>query len=269
MAEEIGSKYAKSFRVHLKIETGTSRQGILLKHLPNVLTEMQRMKHVQIEGVSTHFANIEDTSNPEYATLQFTRFQDAVQTILDSGFKPSSIHCACSAAILLYPQTHGTLVRGGISLYGIWSSDLVQHTLRSTNVSIDLQPALSWKTRVGQIKELPSGTPIGYGLTHILNRQSRIAVIPVGYWDGYDRLLSSKGEVIIRGTRCRVVGRICMNMMMVDVSSVPDIQKGDEVLLLGTSGRHTISADSIAALTQTIPYEVVTRINPLLPRVVV
>ncbi|PJA46048.1 alanine racemase [Candidatus Uhrbacteria bacterium CG_4_9_14_3_um_filter_50_9] len=268
-AESVAKQLAKQAQIHLKIETGTSRQGVLKDDLLDLLKDLQRMPHVRLAGVSTHFANIEDSSNPEYATLQFSRFQEAVDAVRELGFDPELVHCACSAAIILYPDTHATLVRAGISLYGLWSSELVQQTVRNQHLKCDLRPALTWKTRVAQVKSISMGTPVGYGLTEVMKRRGRIAVIPVGYFDGFDRGLSSVGEVLIRGCRCKVIGRICMNMCMVDVSSVPDIQKEDEVILLGTEGRHVISADDMAKKIGTINYEIVTRINPIIPRLVI
>lgn len=268
-AEKIAAATASTINIHLKLETGTSRQGVLLEELGDLLLEMKRCKHIVLSGVSTHFANIEDASNPEYASLQFSHFTHALKIIHQTGFTPEYIHCACSAAILMYPDTHLTLVRAGIALYGIWPSELIEQMVRKQNVSCDLHPVLRWKTRIAQIKSFPVGTPIGYGLTERLKQRSRIAVLPVGYWDGYDRYLSSVGEVIIGGCRCKVMGRICMNMMMVDVSAVPNPEKEQVVTLLGVDGRHEITAEELARKISTIPYEIVTRINPHLPRMIV
>lgn len=268
-AEAVASKSALPARVHLKIETGTSRQGVSLDDLPDLLNLFRESKYLQLIGVSTHFANIEDTTNAEYATLQYQRFTQAVELVRTFELEPQYIHCACSAAILLYPQTYGTLVRAGISMYGIWSSQMVEETMHKQAVSCELQPVLSWKTRVAQVKSIPGGTPIGYGLTEIVQKRSRIAVLPVGYWDGYDRRLSSRGEVLIGGYRCKIMGRVCMNMMMVDVSSVPNVQKNQEVILIGKDARNMITADSLAQKMSTISYEVLSRINASIPRVVV
>ena len=170
--------------------------------------------------------------------------------------------------MILYPETHNSLVRAGIALYGIWPSSQTQLTAIKHMVKCDLTPVLTWKTRIAQVKMLPAGVAVGYGLTEITRRPTRLAVLPVGYWDGYDRGLSNAGEVLIAGTRCKIIGRICMNMMMVDVSSVPNAAAEQEVVLLGRSGRHMITAEEIAAKLGTISYEVLTRINPLLPRLV-
>jgi alanine racemase len=268
-AQTIGTELARPLSAHVKIETGTTRQGVLEEDVPDMLRLLKRSAMVTAAGISTHFADIEDSRNPEFATSQFQRFQKVIQTFQAEGIDPPWKHCACSAAIILYPQTHLTLVRAGISMYGLWSSELVQDTVRSQGFSCHLQPVLSWKTRIAQVKSISMGTPIGYGLSETMKRSGRIAVLPVGYWDGYDRGLSSIGEVLIKGIRCKVLGRVCMNMIMVDVSGVPKPEKEDEVVLLGVDGRHKISAEEIAKKTQTVSYEIVTRINPLLARIIV
>ncbi len=267
--ELIAAERAKTAFIHLKIETGTSRQGVLADTLYDILGDIGQAAHVALAGVSTHFANIEDTTDTQFANQQFAVFQQCVSAIRQAGFQPEWIHCACSAAIILYPDTHQTLVRSGISMYGLWSSDTTEQTSRRHNVALELEPVLTWKTRVVQVKYLPAGTPIGYGLTEILRKNSRVAVLSVGYWDGYDRGWSSVGEVLVSGTRCKVLGRVCMNMMMIDVSAVPQVDVEQEVILLGRSGRFTVTADEMAKRIGTINYEIVTRINPLLPRIVV
>lgn len=267
-AESAGQRLARQISIHLKIETGTGRQGVALDQLEDLLVEIKKSAHVRMTGISTHFANIEDSSNPQYATMQYKIFQEAVQCTFESGFSPTYAHCACSAALILYPATHGTLVRAGISMYGVWPSELVKDTVRKLNLRFDIEPVLTWKTTVAQVKHVSMGTPIGYGLTEVMKRSGRVAVILVGYWDGYDRKLTSVGEVLVKGYRCKIIGRICMNMCMVDVSSVPNIEKEDEVILLGKSGRHQVTAEHLAQWIGTIPYEVVSRINPQLPRII-
>jgi len=268
-AEAIASKSANAARIHLKIETGTSRQGALIDDVPDLLHTIRDSRHIQLIGISTHFANIEDSVNPEYAARQFQLFQSAREIVTAFGFTPEYIHCACSAAIILYPDTQGTLVRAGIAMYGIWPSSSIEEVMKKQSIPCALEPVLSWKTRIAQVKSLQAGTPVGYGLSETLTKRSRIAVLPVGYWDGYDRRLSSKGEVLIGGYRCKVLGRVCMNMTMVDVSAVPNVVKNQEVILLGQDARHRMTADHIATKISSIPYEVLSRINPLLPRVIV
>lgn len=264
-AEKLGKK---AF-IHLKIETGTSRQGVLPEHLKDLLDVIHSCSFLELIGISSHFANVEQAEDPSYANRQFDRFTQAKRFVQEQGFNPSLIHIACSAALILYPDTHQTLVRAGIALYGIWSSPETEGMVRKQRIPLTLEPVLTWKTRIAQIKSLPRGTPIGYNLTEILKQHSHIAVLPVGYWDGYDRKLSSCGEVLIAGHRCRVLGKICMNMTMVDVSSLPPLEKEQEVVLIGKQGRHEIHVEELAEKIETIPYEVLARINPLLPRLVV
>jgi len=268
-AQSVGRELAKTFAIHLKVETGTMRQGVSMDELSDLARILARCDRVSLEGVSTHFANIEDSENPEFAAHQFSLYEQALAILAEHQITPPWRHCACSAAIFLYPQTHQSLVRAGISMYGIWPSELVENTVRRLNLGCDLKPVLTWKSRVAQIKSVNMGTPVGYGLTEVMKRSGRLALIPVGYFDGYDRLLSSKGEVLIKGARCKVMGRVCMNMMVVDVSQIPQLEKEEEVVLLGTDGRHRVSVEEIARLTQTVPYEVLARINPELPRVIV
>lgn len=268
-AEKIAATTASTLNIHLKIETGTSRQGVLLEELPDLLLELKRCKHIFLSGVSSHFANIEDTSNPEYASVQFSKFTQATELMRQAGFHPEFIHCSCSASVLLYPDTHGTLVRAGITLYGIWPSEHIEQIFHKQHLSCDFRPVLKWKTRIAQIKSLSAGTSIGYGLTERLKQRSRIAVLPVGYFDGFDRRLSSVGEVLIGGYRCKVMGRVCMNMTMVDVSAVPHVEKEQTVTLIGVDGRQEITATELAHKIQTIPHEILARLHPLLPKIIV
>jgi len=257
---------AKPAKLHLKIETGTSRQGILPSELAGLARLVARRKNLVLEGVSTHYANIEDTSDPTYALSQLRRFKEALAVLAGLGLQPPLRHTACSAAALLYPETRFDLARTGISLYGLWSSEVTRKSLADAGADIDLRPALTWKTVVAQVKELPKGTPVSYGLTERLDKDSTVAVLPVGYWDGFDRRLSSVGEVLIRGRRAKILGRVCMNMCVVDVSGVKGVKPEDEVVLLGRQGRDRISAEEFAGRIHSINYEAVTRINSTLPR---
>ncbi len=269
---DAGMRHQQTVPIHLKIETGTNRQGIAIEELPEFLQTLRSLPGLVVEGVYTHFANIEDTTDPSFAMAQLQRFQQAVDLIHQHGFQPTKLHTACSAAILLFPQTHFNMVRLGISQYGLWPS-------RETFISFNhqhrdngrhlLRPVLSWKTRVVQIKTVPAGQCIGYGCTFQVSRSSRIAVLPVGYADGYDRRLSNQSYVLIKGRRAPVRGRVCMNLTMVDVTDIPGVQVEDEVVLLGTQGNESISAEQLASFIGTIPYEVVTRINWSLPRILV
>ncbi len=264
------SKTAKAAYVHLKIETGTTRQGVAGKQLLDLAKSLLKVPGVVIEGASTHYANIEDTTDSSYAELQLKRYQENLDNLIRIGIDPPWKHTACSAAAILYPETYFNLARVGIAMYGLWPSKETQAVAKREKRLIDLEPVLTWKTVIAQIKSVKKNTPVSYGLTEKVSRDAKLAVLPIGYWDGYDRRgLSQVGQVLVRGHRCKVVGRICMNMCVIDVTEVPQARVEDEVVLLGKQGKDRISAEDLAAKIGTINYEVVTRINPTLPRIVV
>lgn len=258
-----------SFALHLKIETGTTRQGLEGQSLIAFARSATKIPSIVIEGVYTHFANIEDTLDPSYAKTQLARFNRECERLEKAGVHPVIHHSAASAAALMYPETRFDAVRLGIAMYGYWPSREAQIAIQNTHPSLVLKPALTWKTVVAQVKDVKRGTPVSYGLTERVTRNSKIAVLPVGYWDGYDRGLSSIGHVLIRGRACKIIGRICMNMMMVDVTDVPGVHSGDEVVLVGAQKKTSIPAERTAELAGTIQYEFLTRINPLIPRLIV
>lgn len=267
---EIGKITTQRAFVHLPVETGTTRQGTEGDELIRLAQALKKTPGVFIEGISTHYANIEDTSDTAYAKKQLERFCKAMELLRQKGIDPPWKHTACSAAALLYPDTLFTLARTGIAMYGLWpSKDTLAVAQTQAISSIQLKPVLTWKTTIAQLKQVKKGTPVSYGLTERVTRDSRIAVIPVGYWDGFDRKLSSVGTVLVRGRHCKVIGRICMNMCMIDVTDVPGVRIEDEVVLLGKQKSEKISAEDIATKIGTINYEIVTRINPLLPRIIV
>lgn len=256
-------------RISIKVETGLHRQGVNPRGLVSLLDAIRAAgDSVVVEGVGTHFACAEEPMDPMNA-YQMKHFRAAVQSVRDSGHAPRYEHIACSAAAMVDRETQGTMSRIGIALYGLWSSKTQKRQVILGRQNIELHPVLSWKTRIAQIKDIPPGATVGYGCTYTANRPLRIAVLPVGYYDGYDRGLSNKGEVLVRGRRCPVLGIVCMNMIMVDVSAVPSVAVDDVATLLGRDGMNAITAEDIAAAIATSHYEVVTRINPLLPRIIV
>lgn len=261
-------KDAKAAFVHLKVETGTSRQGVAGEELRRLVRELKKTPGVVIEGASTHYANIEDTTDSSYAELQLERYRENLELLKREGVDPPWKHTACSAAAILYPETYFNLARLGISMYGLWPSKETLAVARREKRVLALKPVLAWKTVIAQIKRLPKGTPVSYGLTERTTRPSKLAVLPVGYWDGYDRRgMSHVGQVLVRGRRCKVVGRVCMNMCVIDVTDVPGVSVEDEVVLLGRQRRETITAEELASKMDTINYEVVTRINPTIRRI--
>lgn len=256
-------------RAHLKVETGTNRQGLDPQELTRA-AEMLRGAGVEIEGVYTHFADIEDTTDHAFAEGQRRRFERALSLLGELGIEPALPHTACTAAAILFDDTHFALVRMGIGLYGLWPS---KETLVSANAlgrnRLGLQPVMTWKTRVAQVKSVASGQFVGYGRTFRTTRPTRLAVLPVGYADGYDRRLSGAAHVLVRGVRAPVRGRVCMNLTMVDVTDVPGAATGDEVVLLGRQGDEVVTAEDLARLAGTINYEIVTRAAPGAPRVLI
>lgn len=265
--EAHAARLGRRVRVHLKVETGTHRQGILEGDVPAFVDRVRAAAHLELEGISTHFANIEDTTDHGFAETQIAAFQRIHEAVRARTGATPIRHAACSAAALLFTRTHLELVRIGISLYGLWpSKETYVSCLERGKPALDLRPALTWKTRIAQIKRVPEGGYVGYGCAFRATRGTDIAVLPVGYHEGYDRGLSGVAHVLVRGRRAPVRGRICMNMCMVDVTDIPGAAVEDEVVLLGGQGEERVSAEQLAAWCGTISYEIVSRIHPSLPR---
>ncbi len=269
--EKAGADQGREVKVHLKAETGTHRQGVPRSELAGMVERIRTSTVLRLEGLSTHYANIEDTTDHSFARRQIEAYR-SIRTAVEErlGGRIPVCHTACSAATLLLQETHMDLVRVGISLYGLWPSRETMISCREEMGSLpDLQPVLAWKSRIAQVQTVPEGDFVGYGCTWRATRESKIAVLPVGYNEGYDRRLSGTAHVLVRGRRAPVRGRVCMNMCMVDVTDIPGASLEDEAVLLGGQGEERISAEQVAAWCGTIPYEVVTRIHPSLPRIVV
>ncbi|MBP7653190.1 alanine racemase [Candidatus Dependentiae bacterium] len=268
--KRLAVKYNKIFKVHIKVETGTGRQGITEKQLPRFILFFKENPNIILEGISTHYANIEDTTTHDYYQYQLSNYQKFIKILKDNGLQPPVKHTACTAACFLFPKTYFTLARPGIGLYGLWpSKETKLSCLLEGRETLNLQPALTFKTRIAQIKTFPANCYIGYGCTYRTTHWTRVAIIPVGYFDGYDRQLSNQAYVIIKNKRAPLIGRVCMNICMVDITHINNARLDDEVILLGRSKNESISADTIAGMCGTINYEIVTRINPVLPRIVV
>ncbi len=254
-------------KVHLKIETGTNRQGITLSELEGFVGVVRKLPALEIEGAYTHFANIEDTLDPSFAQSQLNRFKDALATIERAGIRLTHIHASASAGALLFTEMDFTMVRVGIAAYGIWPSRETQLAARERGRLISLAPVLTWKTRVVQVKNINAGDYVGYGLMYQARRPMQVGIVPIGYYDGYDRKLSNSGRTLIQGQPAPVVGRIAMNMTMLDVTDI-GAKLDDDVVLLGHQGNAEIRAEELAEKIGSIPYEVLSRINPLIPRIV-
>jgi alanine racemase len=264
-ALSVAAQKAATAKVHLKIETGTNRQGVSLGDLPSFIEQVRQLPGLVIEGVYTHFANIEDTLDPSFAQSQLRNFQEAVATLERAGIRPAQVHASATAGSLLYPEMDFTLVRLGIGTYGVWPSRETQLAARERGRALTLQPVLQWKTRVVQVKEVKAGDYVGYGLTYRASRPMKLVVLPIGYYDGYDRKLSNSGRALIHGQPAPVIGRVAMNMTMLDVTDI-GAEVGDEVVLIGRQGNSEIRVEELAEKIGTISYEVLARINPLIAR---
>lgn len=264
----IAKKKSKRINVHVKVDAYLGRQGILVDQANAFIELLKKSKNIDVKGLYCHFANIEDTSDFSHAQKQIDGFREVVEKFQNAGFENIETHASATSGVLVYEQKNrpNTLVRPGIGTYGMWPSEELRG--RFENDDFELKPVLRWISHVAQVKTVPTGYSIGYGLTFITSKPTKIAVVPQGYSDGFDRGLSNVGEVLIRGTRCRVLGRVAMNMFVVDVSHLNEVQQEDEIVLLGKQGDEEITAEEIAAHLGTINYEITTRINPLLKRII-
>ncbi|MBU1151518.1 alanine racemase [Patescibacteria group bacterium] len=254
----------KKIKVHIKVETGNNRQGVLPEILMDFARYIDGKEDIELEGIGTHFANIEDTTDHSYAMMQLERFNRAIEGLEAAGIDVPLRHCANSAATLLFPMAHYSMVRLGLGAYGMWPSEKVAEVVED----FELEPALCWKTRIVQVKEIKAGECVGYGCTFEAQRDMRIAILPVGYYDGYDRGIS-EAFVLVHGKKAALCGRVCMNIIMIDVTEIDEAMLEDEVVLIGRNGDEEVSAEMFAAWAGTINYEVTTRINERIPRIII
>jgi alanine racemase len=265
----------KDVQFFIKVDTGMSRLGYRPDSKEFLqLLDLLKDHQVQILGLMTHFSNVEDVTEQSYAYQQLQQFEKAKKILYQYFPKRKKFfrfHSASSAATMLIPKSHQDLVRIGISLYGLWPSLPTKLSVYNVyNDSFHLKPVLKWKTRIVHINEVPPDSKVGYGCSYHTSNRTKIAVLPVGYNEGYDRSLSNRSSVIVRDKRAMVIGRVCMNMIMIDVTHIPNVQVGDEVILIGGSAKtkEEVSADDLADWANTINYEIVTRIHPSIPRIV-
>lgn len=248
-------------KIHIKVDTGLGRQGFLMYDLEKVLEILKKSKNIEIEGLYSHLAVGEDLNGLEYTMLQASRLEVWHHSFQKAGYKPLKHICA-SSSTMFFPKLHFDMVRVGIGMYGLWSS---KETKTAFQKKYHLTPVLSWKTIITEIKSLPKGARIGYDLTEELKRNSEVAVIPVGYWHGYPRLLSSKGIFNVNGKKAKIIGRVSMDMIVIDVTGLK-AKVGDEVAIIGGKSGHYAEADQMAQDSDTINYEITTRINPIIKR---
>lgn len=264
-AEELAAcarKVGKNVRVHVKVDTGMSRVGIRPDESGIAFVDkLIHMNGIEVEGIFTHFARADeaDKTNAREQLARFLQFVEQIETGL--GYHIPVKHCSNSAGIVELPEANLDAVRAGITIYGLWPSEEVSREL------ISLQPVLSLKSHVVYVKEVEAGVPVSYGGTYVTKTETLIATIPVGYGDGYPRSLSGKGYVLIRGKRAPILGRVCMDQFMVDVTHIPGAASGDEVTLIGRDGDEEITMEQLGGLSGRFNYELACNLGKRIPRV--
>ncbi len=239
----------KKIKVHLKTDTGMGRLGFKPEEISSFINQYNGTEFFVFEGLMTHLASAFNKNEKAFTNLQIKTFHALVENLNAAGISFPIIHCANSAGIIDFPESHFNMVRPGIALYGISPFDEKRNDL-------NIEPVLSWKTRIIQVSHIQKGKPISYGGTFVTKRDSVIATIPVGYADGYSRLLSNKTSVLVNGKAAPQIGRICMDLTMIDVTGIPGISVGDEVVLIGKQGMKEIQAKDLSEKIGTIPYEI-------------
>ncbi len=253
-------KRGKILSLHVKVDTGMGRLGIFPpEKSTSFLEDLKSMPGLKVEGIYTHFATADETDKT-YAKEQIKRFKGLLEILKEKNLCPPLKHAANSAAAIELPEAWLDMVRLGISMYGHYPSEDVEKS------RISLKPLLTLKTRVTFIKEVPPKTPISYGCTYITKEKSKIASIPIGYGDGFNRLLSNKGNVLIKGKRVPIVGRVCMDQLLVNISRISGVREGDEVIVYGSQEEEKISVEEIAKSLGTINYEILCNVGSRVPR---
>ena len=251
----------KKAKIHIALDTGMNRIGFKdTQKSAAVICKISQMESLQIEGMFTHFARADETDKI-YADRQFRRYMDFHRQLQDWGVSIPVCHCSNSAGIIDMPYANLDVVRAGITIYGIYPSDEVQKE------KVPLKPVMSWKSGVAFVKEVEAGEQISYGGTFVTPKKMKIATIPTGYADGYPRMLSGKASVLIHGKRAQILGRVCMDQFMADVTDIPDVSRGDEVTLLGRDQEEEITVEELSDLCGRFPYEFVCCVSKRVPRV--
>ncbi|MEB2286872.1 MAG: alanine racemase [Anaerolineae bacterium] len=254
----LGVARQKPVPVHVKIDTGMGRYGVMPDQAVSFFNQIATLPGLAVEGVFTHFATA-DERDKTFAREQFQIFQDVLAELSVAGHSIPLLHAANSAAALDLPETHLGAVRSGLALYGLYPSESVSHAL-------PLKPALTLKSHVASVRQLPAGAGISYGRSYITPRPMTVALVPIGYGDGYHRLLSNRGAVLVNGQRAPIVGRVCMDQVVVDVSGCGPVALNDEVVLIGQQGDARITVEEIAGWAETISYEITSALLARLPR---
>ena len=252
--------------VHLKVDTGMGRLGVTPEELPDICSPLKSSSHLLLEGLSTHLASSEVLDAPS-VDEQLKRFENVQRLLRDRGLRPALLHAANTGAVISRPQSWHNMVRPGIALYGYYLPfERAGREVSGSKLRLPVKPVLTWKTRILSLREVPARQALGYGGTYVTKAPARIAVLPVGYADGLNRGLFSGGRVIVREHYAPIVGRISMDLTLVDVTGLPGISVGDEVVLLGSCDGLTVDAREHAALANTVPYEILCGISKRVPR---
>jgi len=258
---EAATRRGTAVAIHVKIDTGMGRVGVRYDDVREFADALRTLDHLRLEGVMTHFASADDLAQSDFTNLQIQRFNDSIAVFRENGFKPTYLDLANSPGAIAHPSSRGNMVRLGGVLYGL-GGDVLPKGIEKPK----LKPVLSLHTQIAHIKKVPAGETLGYGRTFTTATDSVIATLPIGYQDGYSRTLSNVGRGIVRDNYAPVVGRVSMDWTILDVTGIPDAKIGDEVLLIGGHGDVQISAEDLAAATQTISYEITCGINRRVPR---
>ena len=257
---EAAVKVGKTALCHIAIDTGMNRIGYPVTAVSaDEIAKIAALPNLKIEGMFTHFAR-SDEEDRSHTEKQYAAFRNMKEMLEERGVHVPVCHCCNSAGILAYPDYAMDMVRAGIVLYGLYPSQEMKQ------YPVPLRSAITLKSHIVLIKEVAAGAPISYGGTYVTSETRKIATVPVGYGDGYPRLLSNRGSVLIHGQRAPIVGRVCMDQMMVDVTDIPDVEEGDRVILMGRDGKDEITAEELADLCGTISYEIICTLGARIPR---
>lgn len=263
MAEEIskyGQKTGQKIDVHLKVDTGMGRIGVQKNQALKLIKKITGLPYINIEGIFSHLARADEETGEDYTYRQLHKFESLLADLKMAGIKIPLKHLANSAALLEYPESKFDMVRAGITTYGLWPSLEVKDGLH-------LKPALEFKAKLAYIKELPAGYSVSYGCTYTTSTSTKVGTLPLGYSDGYSRSLSNKGEVLVKGKRAKILGRVCMDQFMIDVTDISGVDLETEVVLIGKSGEEKITATELANKIGTINYEVISQIGDRVTRI--
>ena len=257
-------KQDKTVSVHIKVDTGMNRLGISPENLPALLDQVRNLKNLKIEAVSTHFSSADD-EDLSVTQAQLEKFQTALTILQKEGVHTPIVHCANTSALFKFPESHFNMVRPGLILYGVLPSPSLRPVIDQGENPF--QPVMQWKSQIILLKPIAKNQPVSYSGSFTTPRDSLIATLPIGYADGLHRMLSNKMDVLIRGRRAPQVGNICMDMILIDVTDIPDVQAGDEVVIFGRQGDEMISVEELAVKGKTIPYEILCSVSKRVPRI--